>query len=169
MHIKDIESHFVAPFYLDMMGFNCLGLTAEVEADVISAGRRIASSDVARMLRAGHWRPVIMGAWYSLAVSAESIQHELLRAMAQSRGSLTAPPLAAAATVVAGPAAVPAMVDYIGTVMASDWRDGSEGVVAAAVEHLDGVPPLIPSDQDRRSFRAIREFAMRLNGDWRVR
>jgi hypothetical protein len=111
--MNEIESSFVMPFYLKMMGLNALHLTDELWASLIVTGRAVAASDVRWMLRASHWRPVVMGAWFSLAVPAESVMDDLLTAMSESKGSLTASPLAAAATLVAGRAAVPAMVDYI--------------------------------------------------------
>ncbi|MEV0272563.1 hypothetical protein AB0H43_27620 [Hamadaea sp. NPDC050747] len=71
----------------------------------------------------------------------DSIMDALLVAMTASKGSLTAPPLAAAATVIAGDAAVPAMTVYADIMSASEWADGSQQVVAAAIEHLGAAPP----------------------------
>jgi hypothetical protein len=160
--MNEIESSFVKPFYLKMMGLNALHVTDELWASLIVTGRTVAASDVRWMLRAGHWRPVVMGAWFSLAVPAESVMDDLLTAMSESKGSLTAPPLAAAATLVAARAAVPAMVDYINFMVAPGRRDGSEAIVAASVEYLGSDPVIALTDETRRMFRDIHDVAIRV-------
>lgn len=165
--MNKIEVDFVKPFYLKMMGLNGLRVMDELWVSLIAACRTVTVSEVSWMLGTGHWRPVVMGAWFSVAVPAESVADDLLAAMSQSQGSLTAPPLAAAATVVAGPAAVPAMIAYI-DFMASTRRDGSEDFVAAAVEYLGAESPLTPTDSGRRAFHDIHVIAMRLREDSRA-
>lgn len=160
--MNEIESRFVKPFYLKMMGLNALRLTDELRGSLIATGRVVAATDVKWMLQAGNWRPVAMGAWFSLAVPAESVMDDLLTAMSKSKGSLTAPPLAAAATLVAGTAAVPAMVDYINFIATPARRDGSEAVVAAAVEYLGSDPTIALPDSARHTFRDIYDVATRL-------
>lgn len=160
--MNEIESNFVKPFYLKMMGLNALRLTDELRASLIVTGRAVAPGDVKWMLQAGHWRPLVMGAWFSLAVPAESVTDDLLTAMSESKGSLTAPPLAVAAALVVGSAAVPAMVDYINFIVTPLRRDGSEAVVAAAVEYLGSDPEIAPTDRARQTFRDIRDVAIRL-------
>jgi hypothetical protein len=103
-----------------------------------------------------------MGAWFSVAVVAEPVRDDLVATMSPSKGSLTAPPLAAAATLVAGTAAVPATTTYIEFMTASAFRDGSEKVVAAAVEHLGAEVAIVPTEEGRRAFRGIRGVATRL-------
>lgn len=166
--MNKIEVDLVKPFYLDMMGLNGLRIMDELWVSMIAAGRTVTVSEVSWMLGTGHWRPVVMGAWFSVAVPAESVRDDLLAAMSQSQGSLTAPPLAAAATVVAGPAAVPAMIAYIDFIMAPTRRDGSEDVVAAAVEYLGAESPLAPTDRGRLAFHDIHGVAMRLQEDSRA-
>lgn len=166
--MNKIESDFVKPFYLDMMGLNALRITDESWASLLAAGRKITAEKVSWMLRTGLWRPVVMGAWFSVAVPAESIRDDLIAAMSQSQGSLTAPPLAATATVVAGPIAVPAMIAYLDYVMAPTQRDGSEDVVAAAVEYLGAEHPHGPRDRGRRAFHDIHTVAMRLHEECRA-
>ncbi|GAA0917068.1 DUF6000 family protein [Virgisporangium aurantiacum] len=160
--MNEIESTFVKPFYLKMMGLNALRTADDLWADLIAASRTVTVREVRWMLRTGHWRPVVMGAWFSVAVTAEPVRDDLMAAMSQSRGSLTAPPLAAAATLVAGTAAVPAMTSYIEFMTASAFRDGSENVVAAAVEHLRGEVAIVPTDEGRRAFLGIHDVAIRL-------
>jgi hypothetical protein len=160
--MNEIESTFVKPFYLKMMGLNALRTADDLWVDLVAAGRTVTMREVSWMLRAGQWRPVVMGAWFSVAVAVEQVRDDLTAAMSQSQGSLTAPPLAAAATVVAGKAAVPAMNTYIEFMTASAFRDGSENVVAAAVEHLDAETSVVPTDEGRRAFRGIHDVATRL-------
>jgi hypothetical protein len=166
--VNKIEADLVKPFYLDMMGLNALRVVDELWLSIVAAGRAVVVSEVSWMLGTGQWRPVVMGAWFSVAVPPELVRDDLLAAMSQSRGSLTAPPLAAAATVVAGPAAVPAMIAYIDFIMAPTRRDGSEDVVAAAVEHLGAESPLAPTESGRRAFHDIHGVAMRLHEDSRA-
>jgi hypothetical protein len=156
----ELESRFVAPFYLNMMGINALRLPADMRADVVATGRTVTTGDVRSMLRIG-WRPTVMAAWFSLAVPAESVAKELVVAMSRAHG-LTGPPLAVAATIVCDGAAVPAMVTYIDFMLDPLRRDGSEGFVAAAIEHLGAEPVVVPSADARSEFRDLREFALAL-------
>jgi hypothetical protein len=158
----ELESRFVSPFYLEMMGTNALGLADERRTALIAAGRTVTAGDVRSLFRVGAWRNEVMGAWFSLAVPADSIVAELIVAMSRSRGSLTAPPLAAAASIIAGQDAVPAMVDYINLMLDPRRNDGSDAIVAAGLELL-GADPIVPAPNDaRRVFRDLREFALGL-------
>ncbi|MGI5240100.1 hypothetical protein [Dactylosporangium sp. CA-139066] len=165
--MNEIELTFVKPFYRQMMGLNARRWADELWPDLTTAGRRVTGSDVSWMLRTGHWRPVVMGAWFSLAVPAESITDDLLSAMAESRGSLTAGPLATAATLVAGRNAVTAMADYLAFVFGLGRRDGSQHVVAAAMEYLGADPVVDPGDDGRRQFRVLHDVAIRLREAFR--
>ena len=167
--LNPTELTFVKPFYLKMMGLNALGVGEDLWAQLVEIGRAATAPDVGWMLRTGHWRPVVMGAWFSLAVPSEAIVDDLLSAMRESKGSLTAPPLAAAATLVAGRAAVPAMTDYIDFIMEPVRRDGSESVVAAAVHHLGEETGIAVSDHARQSFHDLHGVALRLHQTWRDR
>jgi len=160
--MTELESRFVRPFYLDMMGTNVLRLADERRADLIAVGRTATAGDVRSLLRVGAWRNEVMGAWFSLAVPAELISSELIAALSHSGGSLTAPPLAAVASIVAGRAALPAMRDYINRMLDPLRRDGSEAVVAAGLQLL-GADPIVPAPPDaRRVFRDLRQFAIGL-------
>ncbi|MFI5843750.1 hypothetical protein ACIA8K_29015 [Catenuloplanes sp. NPDC051500] len=144
------------------MGLNGLRIDDETWGRLVAASRTVTADDVGSLLRVGAWRPVVMGAWFSLTVPAELIHDDLITATARSQGSLTAPPLAAAATVVAGADVVPAMLAYLDFIMEPTRRDGSEHVVASAVEHLGARPPIAPTEEGRRAFRDIHNLAMRL-------
>ncbi|GAA0242888.1 DUF6000 family protein [Cryptosporangium japonicum] len=161
------EADFVKPFYLRMKGLAAVRLPDELRVRVLTAAGLVTVGEVTGMLRAENWRPVVMGAWFSLTVPAESVRATLLEAMSRSRGSLTAPPLAAAATLLGGPAAVPSMVSYLDHILTSR-RDGSEHVVAAAVEYLDADPPITPTDEGRRAFRSLLNVATTLRDDART-
>jgi hypothetical protein len=160
--MDEIESTFVKPFYLKMMGLNALGVADDLWSDLVAAGRTVTVREVSWMLRTGHWRPVVMGAWFSVTVAAELVHDDLTVAMSRSQGSLTAPPLVAAATLVAGTAAVPAMTTYIEFMTTSAFGDGSEDVVAAAVEHLGAQAAIPPTDEGRRAFLGVYDVAVRL-------
>lgn len=165
--LNPIESRFVKPYYLKMMGLNALHLADHLWATLIETGRGVSAADVRWMLGTGHWRPVVMGAWFSLAVPAERIADDLLIAMTESKGSLTAPPLAVAAALGAGRAAVPAMINFINFNMEPTRRDGSESIVAAAIEHLGAGPHMVPSDSARQSFNDLWDVGSRLRNAWR--
>jgi hypothetical protein len=160
--VNELESKAVKPFYLRMMGLSAVRHADGLQANFVVTARTVSVEDVRWLLGNSNWRPMVMGAWFSLAVPPESIMDALLAAMAASKGSLTAPPLAAAAAVVAGDAAVPAMTAYVSIMSASEWADGSQEVVAAAVEHLGADPGIVPSDTARIRFQEIRQVATSL-------
>jgi hypothetical protein len=160
--MADLESRFVWPFCLDMLGTNPLRLSDERRTALIAAGRTATVGDVRSLLRVGAWRNVVMGAWFSLAVAPESIMQDLVAAMSRSAGSLTAPPLAVAASIVAGQAAAPAMAHYLSVIVGPPHRDGSEEIVAAGLELLGADAVVSASDDARRGFRDLSEFAIRL-------
>ena len=155
--MNEIESTFVEPFYLKMMALNALRSADDLWADLVAARRTVTACEVSWMLRTGHWRPVVMGAWFSAAVAAEPGRHDLMAAMSPPKGSLTAAPLAAAATLVAGTATVPATSTYIEFMTAWALRDGSENVVAAAVEHLGAKAAIVSTEEGGRAFRGVRD------------
>jgi hypothetical protein len=150
-----------------MLGLNALHVADDLWVMLVETGRRVSAADVRWMLRGGHWRPVVMGAWFSLAVPAEGIADDLLTAMTESKGSLTSPPLTAAAALVAGRAAVPAMIDYLNFITQPTRRDGSESIVAAAIEHLNADPGIVPSDYARQSLNDLCDLGSRLRNAWR--
>jgi hypothetical protein len=163
--LSPVELAFVKPFYLKMMRSKALIVPDDLWDQVVDAGRVVTVADVNFMLRSENWRPVLMGAWFSLA-PVGSIVDDLIAAMSASRGSLTAPPLAAAATLLAGAAAVPAMMNYIDFITDPRRRDGSEAVVAAAVEHLGRDAAITVTDHARTMFVDLYNVASRLRQTW---
>ena len=167
--LSTVEQAFVKPFYLKMLRSNALILSDDLWSQIVDAGRVVTVADVSSMLRSGTWRPVLMGAWFSLAVPTASIVDDLIAAMSASRGSLTAPPLSAASTLLAGAAAVPAMMNYIHYITDPRIRDGSEALVAAAVEQLGEDPGISVTDHARQSFNDLCNVASQLHQTWQQR
>lgn len=131
---------FGQPFYLDMMRMNAIGhYFDDLDEDFKrfrpfeACGARIDLSTVQWMLRDGGWRPLVMGAWYSLTQSREAIAEDLLYGMEACRGSLSAPPVAAAIAVVIGPEGIDALNAYVGR-----RPDISIETVAAIIGRLGG-------------------------------
>ena len=137
------------PFYLQMMGLNAVRTDPELPSvddlwpELVPAGRSVDLLDAKWLLNVGAWRPVVMGAWFSLRFSTAEIGVELRRAMERSLGSLTAPPLATACVLVAGVESLPELEHYVRT---DPGDDGSAQFVAAAMEHLGALPPTPVSD-----------------------
>ncbi|MEU4478454.1 DUF6000 family protein [Micromonospora sp. NPDC023966] len=105
---EGLVAQYVVPFYLDMMGTNALRYGLPLLAAVAEANRAITATDVIALLRDG-WRTRVMGAWYSVGVGGADVTAAVLHALATSRGSLDAPPLATAAVFLAGPDATEAL------------------------------------------------------------
>ena len=134
----------VQPFYLTMMGLNAPSADAATLAAVKAAAAGVTLEQVVRLLR-DTWRERVMGAWYSLSFPPEQVGDELAQSMRTSGGSLTAPALATAATVILGASAAPALWEY----EANAPADGSSGFVAAALEHI-GAETTVPAPQRDR-------------------
>ena len=154
-----LEERAVLPFYLEMMGLNALHLSFGLWPELVTAAKAVTLDDAKWLLRVGAWRPVVMGAWFSVRFPAAEIGQELRRAMAVSQGSLTAPPLAVACVVVSGIDAVPEMRQYV---EADPGQDGSASFVAAGIEHLGGPPVGSVADEDRQAFERLVHVATSL-------
>lgn len=96
------EERLVTPFYLQMMNCNALEHAEPLWADLVRVGQEASLTDVQWQLRRGEWRPMVMGAWFSLGFDADEVGSDLLAAMARSAGAFTAPPLAVACALVLG-------------------------------------------------------------------
>ena len=144
------EDRLVAPFYLAMMGTNAIRYAdAEVLRSVVAVGRNVSVADVVWLLR-GAWRPRVMGAWFSLLHASEAMTRAVLQSLETSSGSLTAPPLAVAAVLLAGHEAQSALGDYVTQDLSHQW--GAAAFVSAAIEHLGSRAPTELSEQPRSSF-----------------
>lgn len=151
-------SQYVVPFYLHMMRRNAAG-EGVPEERLLSAARTIAPDEVLALLRDPNWRPQVMGAWFSVRHAAPDVVDGVLQALRASRGSLTAPPLATAAAVLAGAASVDALRAYLRVDLAHHL--GSDGFIAATLEHLGAPlddaehPGLQVSPADREALRRL--------------
>ena len=157
--MTSLEERAVQPFYLEMMGLNALHLSFGLWPELVTEAKAVTLDDAKWLLRVGAWRPVVMGAWFSVRFPAAEIGQELRRAMAVSQGSLTAPPLAVACVVVSGIDAVPEMRQYV---EADPGQDGSASFVAAGIEHLGGPPVGSVADEDRQAFERLVDVATSL-------
>ena len=163
----ELETTFVEPFYLSMMAQNAPSHAHEVWSGLVDAGRHVIARDLDELLRAGMWRPVVMGAWFGLALPTEETRDLLVTAMRRSGGSLTAYPLATVCSIVVGADAVDAMSAYISFISDPMRDDRSGGFVAAAIEHLGGSAPVMPSDRNRQDLLEMRDVASRLQDAFR--
>lgn len=104
-------SLLVEPFYLRMMGLNCIHYGMELLPAIIEAGREATVMDVVALLHAP-WRETAMGAWFALRFDDGEVTDAVLQALVGSQGGLTSPPLAVAAILLAGPRALPSLQTY---------------------------------------------------------
>lgn len=156
------HDRLVTPFYLDMMGTNALlRADAELLRDVVTVGRDASVEAVVSLLR-GEWRARVVGAWFSLLHDSDDVRQAVLRSLGTSSGSLTAPPLAVAAVLLADREAESALAEYVAQDVAHGW--GSAAFVSAAMDHLGDRAPVDVSQRDRNDFgqmlaigRAVRE------------
>lgn len=161
-----LEERAVVPSYLQMMGLNAVRTDPDMTngsdllPELVRVGVELDAYDVKRLLNVGAWRPVVMGAWFSLRFSAAEIGLELRRAMQRSAGSLTARrPLATACVIVTGKESIPDLEHYM---RADPRQDGSADFVAAAIDHLVAEQPRNADGMDAVRLREMVEFAERL-------
>ena len=133
-----------------MMGTNAIEYAdADLLRSVVAVGRDASVVDVVWLLR-GPWRPRVMGAWFSLLHNSDAVTRAVLQSLETSAGSLTAPPLAVAAVLLAKHEAQGSLAEYVAQDVLHDW--GSATFVGAAIEHLGGPAPMELSERDRNSF-----------------
>ncbi|MFE7226061.1 hypothetical protein ACFU7D_14820 [Nocardioides sp. NPDC057577] len=110
-----------------------------------------------------HWRPVVMGAWLSLACSPDEVTDDLLFSLARCDGDLTAAPLCTAAVLVADDAAVETLRSN--RLRADEYEEDAVTFLDAALEHLGEVPVNPPVDGMREHFQQLVDFGVRLKHD----
>jgi hypothetical protein len=120
--IGELAARYVSPFYLHMMRINAVkyGPALVVDVDIAAAGADLTASSVVRLLGLA-WRERVMGARYGVRVGGPDVTDAVLRALRTSQGSPDAPPLATAATILAGPAAIDGLEHYFDADQAGDW------------------------------------------------
>jgi hypothetical protein len=157
------RSLFVTPFYLQMMRFNSVQQSSDVLTGIKEVGQEASAADVVALLR-DHWRERVMGAWFALLFDDEQVTESVLQALSSSFGNLDSPPLAIAATVLAGPRALPSLQAY--ALSDSEHRWGACGFMAIAIQHLGGSsPPCDCGDSDRDNFATMLELAEQLRSN----
>jgi len=149
-----LNERFVQPFYLQMQRINAID--ADVLPDVIDAAMTASASEVIELLR-GEWRPRVMGAWFSVRHDDPTVTSELLQSLRTSQGSLTSPPLATAAVLVAGDGAIESLEAYLEADLNAQW--GAAGFVTAAIEHLIGE---VTASPDREDFASMMRIAAQI-------
>lgn len=157
MTLNAREATLVLPFYMNLMSSNATWVGHEVWDELVDVGRSVEIDDVVWLLRVGAWRPVVMGAWLSLRFEPEHVGAEVLKALRDSGGSLTTPPLATAAVILAGPDAIPALRDSRARI-----HEASSPTLDAAIEHL-GAGALGDLGQEQKAaFAEMLAFGTRL-------
>jgi hypothetical protein len=157
--VDPVEKRLAHPFYLKMMGLNALHNAGVLWDDMIRAGHDATEAEVKQLLAPDHWRPVVMGSWFSLKFDRDQVGDNLLSAIGLCRGTLTAPPLSVAAAVVIGEEAALPLADYIERDLERQY--GAASFVGAVVEHLGAVAPVSPEDRDRNGLVNMLDLASR--------
>ena len=154
-----VEERLAHPFYLKMMGLNALSNADVLWDELTVAGRGATEAEVKQLLAPDHWRPVVMGSWFSLKFGRDQVGEDLLEAIGLCRGTLTAPPLSVAMAIVVGRDAAPALLDYIERDL--ELQYGAAGFVAAVVEELGVDATATPDARDRGALVNMLDVAHR--------
>ena len=162
--VDPVEKRLAHPFYLKMMGLNAVTNADALWDDLVAAGRGATEDEVKRLLAPDHWRPVVMGSWFSLKFGRDQVGDSLIDAVGLCRGTLTAPSLTVAAATVIGEDAVPTLVSYIERDQERQY--GAAPFVAAVVEHLGADTAVAPENRDRTALARMLEVADRLRSAW---
>jgi hypothetical protein len=161
------EARLVRPFYLDMMGLNAPGQIDSTLRALMKVGRRVTADDVNELLQSdGGWRPVVMGAWFSLKFTPEAVGPGLMSALRRCEGTLTAPPLAVSAALLLGTAASPALLDCIER--DAEYQHGATPFVWGVVETLGVTTPASYDGAQHESVAAMYAVATRLQAGFRA-
>ncbi|WP_369371742.1 DUF6000 family protein [Promicromonospora sp. Populi] len=164
-----IDRRFVVPFYLRMSGASALAYLPDVERGLVRASGKITATEVRWLLDTGDWRRMAMGAWFALAVPAEEVRETVVAGMAESHRDDSALPLAAVSAMLAGPDALGAMKAYLERIIDQPRRDQSFEIVAAAIAHLGGTPPVAPATWAVEAFEELLATAQDLQKTFRAR
>lgn len=164
-----IDRRFVVPFYLKMSGASAPAYLPDVERSLMRASGKITATEVRWLLSTGDWRRMAMGAWFALAVPAEEVRDTVVAGMAESHRDDSALPLAAVGATLAGPDALGAMEAYIERIIDQPRRDQSFEIVASAVAHLGGTPPVAPATWAVEAFDELLATAQGLQKSFRTR
>jgi hypothetical protein len=155
----ELLTRCVAPFYLNMMNRNVLQHRVAYKK-LVAASHSTTDLEVISLL-GSHWRPRVMGAWLSAGRRSSGVCIAMLGSLVTSLGSLTAPPLATMAILLAGNTAIPALETYLRSDVSHNW--GSAGFVAAAIERAGGtLEDIRPDTRDRDALEKMLSVGRRL-------
>lgn len=169
------EKRLVAPFYLDMMRSNALGLDSRTRRRLVRAGRAAKLEDVRYLLAGGssqvpqvdgvflHWRPVVMGAWLSLRFEPDEVKEALIYALDHSAGDLTALPLASATVILVGTESATTLRSN--GLRSMDREANTVAYLDAALETLGEAPVNAVDEGARASFAKLLAFGRELRQD----
>lgn len=130
---KKARMNLVAPYYLKLMGTGILGVDEKLVVDVGRRGRRATDDDV-RLMLAGTWRPLVMGAWYAIAHEDAEFSEPIHDALETCLGHLTSPALIAAVIFYPSKRTLPLLADYAATDRLKSW--GAADLADAARDRL---------------------------------
>ena len=150
------------PFYLKMSGASAPAYLSSVERGLVRASGKITADEVRWLLSTGDWRRRAMGAWFALAVPGLEVCDTVVASMDEANGDDSALPLAAVSAMLAGPDAVGAMETYLERITDQPRRDQSFEIVAAAIAHLGGTPPVAPATWAVEAFEELLATAQDL-------
>ena len=108
-----------------------------------------------------------MGAWFALAVPAEEVRDTVVAGMAESHRDDSSLPLVAVSSLLVGSDAVGAMETYLDRIVDQPRRDQSFEIVAAAIAHLGGTPPMAPATWAVEAFQELLVTAQGLQRTFR--
>ncbi|WP_253873743.1 DUF6000 family protein [Promicromonospora umidemergens] len=163
-----IDRRFVVPFYFQMSGANSTAYLPRVERSLVRASAKVTADEVQWLLSTGDWRRMAMGAWFALAVPREEGHEAVLVGMAGSNRDDSALPLAAVSALLTGPDAIGAMETYLDRIVDVPRRDQSFEIVAAAIAHLGGAPPVTPPTWATEAFEELLAVAQDLQQRFRA-
>jgi hypothetical protein len=164
---EELAEHFVRPWYLKMMRLNACEHGAQLAPEIARVAVEADDDTIVRLLRSG-WRERVMGAWMSVTRDSEKIANEVLHQLEGSHGSLDAPPLAAAAVTLAGPAAIGSLAKYHRADVAEEW--GAAQVIQEAARYLHdryGAPNPLPPTPNAKVFESLLAVVAAIRGELR--
>lgn len=154
-HDRRITETYVLPFYMQLPRN-----ASELVPSVAAVGRHAPVEDIVELL-GSPWRERQVGAWLSVVRDEPEILPAVFESLRTSLGDLTAPELAAAAVLLGGEEAVPALMDYQAAEVERNFGFSSE--VSAAIEFLGRTSLRGPaSDSAKASFKNHLDVAKQI-------
>jgi hypothetical protein len=125
----------VAPFYLKLMGRGAIRVD-ERTLKVVGRRSRKVTADEVRLMLQGTWRPLVMGAWYAIALEDDTFTGPVHDALETCLGHLTSPALITATLFYPSERTPSLLADYAVTDRERSW--GAAKLADAAGRHLTG-------------------------------